>query len=150
MGAIMYIPPLDQIVAFIAESNKIEGILREPTQKEIDEFIRFMGVESVTIDELARFVSVYQPNARLRDRIGLDVRVGNYLPPKGGAGIVTMLQQLLFEDLNAYEMHIEYEKLHPFTDGNGRSGRALWAWKQRDLKLGFLHKFYYQTLSHAK
>lgn len=44
------------------------------------------------------------------------------------------------------------------TDGNGRSGRALWAWmmlcrggsygRAKVIELGFLHTFYYQTLEH--
>ena len=46
-----------------------------------------------------------------------------------------------------------YETLHPFMDGNGRSGRILWAWQMIEhniapgLSLGFLHAYYYQTLA---
>lgn len=46
-----------------------------------------------------------------------------------------------------WEVHIAYEMLHPFTDGNGRSGRMLWAWQMRNFPLDFLHTFYYQTLN---
>jgi hypothetical protein len=53
-----------------------------------------------------------------------------------------------------YILHVEYEQLHPFTDGNGRSGRAMWLYAmkkcgrlEQGLNLGFLHAFYYQTLS---
>jgi hypothetical protein len=39
----------------------------------------------------------------------------------------------------------------PTTDGNGRSGRALWLWCMRGrAPLGFLHQFYYQTLGAAE
>jgi hypothetical protein len=47
------------------------------------------------------------------------------------------------------EAHVRYETLHPFTDGNGRTGRALWYWMMvgsSRADLGFLHAFYYQTL----
>ena len=134
-------------IDFIRESNKIEGINRNPTQEEIDEFNRFMDLKSVTVKELQRFVSVYQPDARLRDVYGLNVRVGNYYPPFGGPEIYPALEAILNLQ-NSFEQHISYEKLHPFTDGNGRSGRALWAWNHRDLSLGFLHRFYYDTLNH--
>jgi hypothetical protein len=135
-------------IDFIRESNRIEGIFREPTKEEIEEFKRFMALEKVTIEDMKTFVSVYQPNARLRDVIGYDVRVGNYIAPRGGADIYYALQRILEEvpNTNAFNTHIQYEKLHPFTDGNGRSGRMLWAWKMKRLDLGFLHMFYYQTL----
>lgn len=137
---------------FIEESNRIEGINRAPTKAEVVEFGRFMELTVVTLDDLLKFVSVYQPNAVLRDRWGLDVRVGRYFPPKGGVEI-REANTLLLDKLNegrtsAYEIHISYESLHPFTDCNGRSGRMLWAWQVGwdGLGLGFLHKWYYMSL----
>lgn len=137
---------------FVVESNLIEGITREPTPAELSEHERFMGLDKVTIKELERFVGVYQPNAVLRDKIGLNVRVGSYYPPQGGIGIRNTLNNLLdiCEKVGAYETHLAYESLHPFTDGNGRSGRQLWAWQTQDLSLGFLHRFYYQTLNEMR
>lgn len=139
---------MNDTMQFIIESNRIEGIMRKPTVEEIAEHHRFMVLACVTIEELERFVRVYQPNARLRDKTGLDVRVGNHIPPRGGPEIRERLQTLLecCQNIGAYETHLEYETIHPFTDGNGRSGRMLWAWQMRDYPLGFLHHFYYQTL----
>lgn len=133
---------------FVIESNLIEGITRPPKSDELVEHERFMFLERVTIEELARFVRVYQPDARLRDKPGLDVRVGNHIPPRGGNQVRNQLETLLgnLRELGAYRAHLEYETLHPFTDGNGRSGRMLWAWQMQDYPLGFLHHFYYQTL----
>lgn len=135
--------------AFVTESNRIEGIKREPTAKELAEHQRFMALEIVTVEELERFVRIYQPNARLRDQPGLNVRVGNHIPPRGGKEIREKLADLLHRACllpRPHMHHLEYEALHPFTDGNGRSGRVLWAWQMRDYPLGFLHHFYYQTL----
>ena len=141
------------VVNFISESNRIEGILRAPTDAEIEEYYRFMALDIVTIEELIQFVSVYQPDAVLRDRPGLDVQVGGYIAPRGGPEIRERLQKILETPyvpqpyMQAYYQHVEYETLHPFTDGNGRSGRMLWAWQLGQApKLGFLHTFYYQTL----
>ena len=141
---------------FIVESNKIEGILRDPTEEEMKEFFRFMELPLITVEELQKFVSVYQPNAKLRDKYGMDVRVGRYYPPQGGPNITRGLNNLL-DFVNhprgdAYDMHLKYEGIHPFTDCNGRSGRMMWAWKMGwdGLTLGFLHKWYYQTLSASR
>lgn len=138
----------------VEESNRIEGILRPPNQLELQAFDQFLRIERVSIKDLVTFVGIYQPNARLRDKPGLDVRVGNHIPPRGGPHIADQLTVLLNdandEKFSPWDIHCQYETLHPFTDGNGRSGRMLWYWMmagQRVADLGFLHAFYYQTLS---
>lgn len=146
------------LIDFVRESNKIEGILREPTDAEVTMLGTFIFKSKITIDDLQDFVEVYQPNAVLRRRAGLDVRVGTHYPPKGGPEIVTELTRILQNAgvEPAYCTHHYYETLHPFTDGNGRSGRALWLWRMRvggeldrALILGFLHSWYYQSLQHG-
>jgi hypothetical protein len=143
-------------IELVRESNRIEGILREPTTAELIEFERFLTIEDVTISDLVAFVNVYQPGAVLRDHDGFDVRVGNHIPPRGGVEIPHMLGSLLYDirkGASAWDAHCRYETIHPFTDGNGRSGRMLWYWQMansggwpRASGLGFLHAFYYQTL----
>lgn len=152
-------PTTDQIRYFMRESNKIENILREPTEAELTATASFLGLQEIHIEDLENYVSVCQPGHRIRDRIGDDVRIGNHYPPPGGARIPNRLREIL-EHANAmvdpYHVHVDYEMLHPFTDGNGRSGRMLWAWQmvRQDiwpgLNLGFLHAFYYQALDHSR
>lgn len=144
---------------FVRESNRIEGITREPTTDEVGYTAAFVGLSRLTLTALTDLVGAYQPNAKLRRHPGMDVRVGNYYPPKGGTHIERDLLDLLVDAnesiFTPWQVHIRYESLHPFTDGNGRSGRAIWLWQMLKLgaraenwalDLGFLHSFYYQTL----
>ena len=134
---------------FVRESNRIEGILRGPTGAEIDAHAAFLYLPRPKVSDLEGFVSVVAPGHRLRDQHGLNVRVGNHIAPPGGPEIRAALDTLLaraFTPDDPWQIHIEYETLHPFTDGNGRSGRALWLWQMQVAPIGFLHQFYYQTL----
>lgn len=151
---------------FVVESNHIEGINRAPTGAELAEFDRFMALDEVTIEDMEQFVRVYQPDARLRSQHGMNVHIGLHVPPSGGPHIRAALKNILrkaakFQPLvttwkpdNAFWTHITYEHLHPFTDGNGRSGRMLWCWQMQPQNhkrlLSFLHAFYYQALSQCE
>ena len=148
-------PPVN-IEFFVRESNRIEGIHKINIEREIEAHERFLALDKIAIGDLGVLVEALQPGAGPRFTQGRDVRVGAYVPPKGGPHIMAMLQDILDRTnskfLLAYEAHIEYEKLHPFMDGNGRSGRALWLWRMGGLEkapLGFLHHFYYQTLQRS-
>lgn len=146
-----------KLAAFVRESNAIEGIHRDPTTDEMDAHVAFLARPTITVADLVGFVEVIAPGKPLRDRVGCDVRVGGHIPPPGGPGIRTELAILLdgIDSMTPYEAHVEYELLHPFMDGNGRSGRALWAWHMTEhghhpFALSFLQRFYYQTLDAAR
>jgi hypothetical protein len=143
---------------FQKESNMIEGIFRDPTPAEVQALHDFAVLKEIKILDLMNYVSACQPNAVLRDQVGLDVRVGNHFPRPGGPGITIELQIILDQTMSgtysAHEIYCRYEHLHPFTDGNGRSGRALWMWVMLNREYaydqvrrrGFLQNFHYQTL----
>jgi hypothetical protein len=137
---------------FIHESNKIEGIAHQPTLAELKISTIFLDRITIVINDLVDLVAVFQPEARLRSQPGMSVRIGNYYPEAGGDIVVSKLSHLLKrineDNITAYEAHTKYENLHPFTDGNGRSGRMLWLWQMGStgFELPFLHMFYYQTL----
>ena len=141
---------------FVIESNRVEGINRNPPQAELDAHRDFVRLEKLTTADVEKFVTDCTSfrgthGAVLRRKYGMNVTVGGYTPPPGGANIEMELHKLLGDinfGLDPYEAHRRYESLHPFTDGNGRSGRAIWLWQMGPdgLTLGFLHAFYYQTL----
>lgn len=146
-----------RLKAFVEESNRIESI-DGFTPEHIKAHKHFIKLKRPTVEHLVRFVRIMQPDARLRILASIpDVRVGRHIPPPSGGHIFDELHRLLKRMRNAHitpwEAHCEYLTLHPFTDGNGRSARALWLWhmtylgqQPRALGRPFLQSFYYQTL----
>lgn len=149
---------------FQKESNAIEGIM-EVKQSQINALYDFVMLEKITVNDLCKLAKSLQPRKShkypnlkpplLRDKRGRNVMVGTYLPPFGGSHIRNELEVILSSRWNSFKMHMAYELLHPFTDCNGRTGRALWLWKRRcELQktptLLFLQSFYYQTLDNKQ
>lgn len=160
---------------FVRQSFEIEGIhladhqLAEKTGV-FEDFLKDMDNSNKLSaekdkDEKDKFATIVKNYAEilggvLRDKKGMDVIVGNYRPPRGGREVSKMFTELM-EKLDAvmmeediFKFHKEYESLHPFTDGNGRSGRAILYWQLKriyrenllDLTHGFLQRFYYWSL----
>jgi hypothetical protein len=142
------------LIQFILESNRIEGIERAPESFELDAHRRLLACDFLSMKSIEDFVFDIC-GKQLRRDVGMDVRVGPHTPIRGGRDVEEELGRLLTEinerSLSAYAAHVAYEILHPFMDGNGRSGRCIWAWMmQREgsdpFSLPFLHRFYYQAL----
>jgi hypothetical protein len=142
---------VSDLKAFVIESNRIENIHRPPTEEEIAAHAVFVTLQRIRVADLVGFVETVA-EAPPRFREGMNVRVGRHFPPPGGEGVHKELLGILGSPgPTPWETHVAYEKLHPFMDGNGRSGRALWAWMRlregrTPFALGFLHSSYYEAL----
>jgi Fic/DOC family len=148
-----------RLTTFLRESNAIEGIYGGPGDAEIAAARRFLELPEVNALALGDFQTIIAPGKPLREHPGMNVQVGNYLAPPGGPNILRRLQALLRRanepGSDPWETHCRYETLHPYLDGNGRTGRLLWAWQThrvgRDPFIRpFLQSFYYETLEHQR
>lgn len=163
------------LLPFVIESNRIERIERPPTTEELDAHLRLATDDHLTVGDVSAFVRALGDvghGGALRNRRGMDVQVGNHVAPRGGPEIQVQLGKLLdwasvargtFEEheRDAHELYGRYEDLHPYMDGNGRSGRALWlqfmllfdpeeVWKGYVRQTLFLNAYHYATLSRRR
>jgi Fic family protein len=151
----------------IRESNLIEGI-EDPA--EVDQSLKawtyLIGQDQLThevVCKTQRLICANQTDLRddqkghYRSVSRVNVRVGSYVAPRWHEVDDLMAEWLDEHDrLSPWLNHVAFESVHPFVDGNGRTGRALYWWDQaragekpRLLKASERHK-YYRELERAR
>jgi len=131
------------------------GTHRAVLLKHADATERLIRKTSVSVDDMLRLAEILSPGTQLRTVPGMNSIVGqSFRPLPGGPLMENRFYDLIRRANNGehpYKIHQEYLTLHPFRDGNGRTGRVLWAWGMINqdirpwLKVGFLRAWYYQS-----
>lgn len=138
----------DDEVEFLTQSNLIEGEDDNITQPALAwEFVKFQKHLTNQVIRKAHKVLMIDkdyppPRGYYRNLAQINVRVG------GRQGVDHSRVQLAMDHwLEHYQewgwklAHINFEKIHPFADGNGRIGRILMNWQrlQEDLPILIIH-----------
>lgn len=150
---------------FVKESFKIEGIdlNLEQLQYQCDNLGNFLQTP-LSLNSLWSYVEgLYNGKGnpiKLRNVFGRNVRVGDYVAPPGGVALeevlIGFLKYVSEDGYTPFWAYNIYEHLHPFTDGNGRSGRAIWLYICKTLyhpdtfmeilEKGFLYMYHYEAI----
>jgi hypothetical protein len=100
--------------------------LRDPTEDEIATHERLLKLVQLHPTTVGDFQAAIAPGKPLRERPGMNVRVGNHIAPEGGPNIIRRLQRILSNANDAsrspWSVHIAFETLH-----RGEATKALYA-----------------------
>jgi fido (protein-threonine AMPylation protein) len=127
----------------IRHSNLIEGIDSRAEDTRSRAAWQWLEKQTIiwpsTMLELHRRITVKQlPETQAGHFRTVHVRVGNHVPPPpviAQAQIIDWTLELMknWHNLDPKAMHIRFEQIHPFIDGNGRTGRMLMWWHEKKL-----------------
>lgn len=135
----------DKTIEFLKESNAIERVYDEDSLQQAKyawEYI--MEQEELTLHDVLRVHWILMKNQDLRpDEKGFFRRCAVFIGgrqgthhEKVGQAISEWVTEMNKGDYSFYgtseeiskKLHVEYEKIHPFVDGNGRTGRIFMNW----------------------
>ena len=138
---------LEQVRA-MEEGREVPAVAARAQREVLNYFagLRFVekhaAKQEITHAEVLRLHQIIAGNVMDQGTAGryrtIAVRVGRYLPPPPEDVSGLMLELLTWWNLEAPKLsavlssaivHYQFEAIHPFADGNGRTGRALALWE---------------------
>lgn len=147
-------PYQKQVAEFLDHSNRIEREYSyEAFEDALEAWEYLEKKDRITLKEVREVHHLLMK--RLNPRIAgqfrkCDVRIGGELKMYSGEHDITVPLRELLDLINqtvshsskafskddlAKHCHIEFEKIHPFEDGNGRTGRIIYNWHRRQMGL---------------
>jgi hypothetical protein len=117
----------DWVPEFTRANNRMAGITREPTAAEISAHRGLLAINALRVENLELFVHHIAPGAGLRSEdsgLSSDAEAADLR-----ADLATIIAAARIKSASPDRLHRVYKMLRPFTDANGRCGRALWMWQ---------------------
>ena len=138
---------LEQVRA-VEEGREIPAVAVRAKREVVNYFAGLRYLEKHAGKKIIRHEDLFELHRILADRVmdqgtagsyrTIQVRVGRYLPPAAADVSGLMFELLewwnkqstgLSPVLSSAILHYRFEHIHPFADGNGRTGRALALWE---------------------
>jgi len=138
---------LEQVRA-VEEGREVPAIATRARREVVNYFAGLRFVEKnaarnpITHEEILHLHKIIAGDVMDQGKAGryrtIPVRVGRYLPPPPEAVSGLMFELLIWWNqesikispvLSSAIVHYRFEAIHPFADGNGRTGRALALWE---------------------
>lgn len=129
----------DDEILFLKESNAIEGVYDEDSLQQAIyawEYLKSQDVlDNSVVLKTHKILMLHQPLRpdergyfrKIGVRVGSDIKMDyKEVPSRVWAWCLNTMRKSPPIDDKA--LHIEYEHIHPFVDGNGRTGRMFMNW----------------------
>lgn len=138
---------LEQVRA-LEEGRELSAVEARPKREVLNYFAGLRYVEKHARKKAIRHEDIFELHRLLADKVmdqgeagryrKIAVRVGRHVPPAAADVSGLMFELLEWWNKKAGELspvlssailHYQFEWIHPFADGNGRTGRALGLWE---------------------
>lgn len=149
----------EEITEFLKESNAIEGVYdADSFRQALYAWLYLSKVKELTMNDILKTHKILMLHQNLQpNEKGYFRKVPVYIGGHEGIDYIKIdetLKQLvynindvvqngkresqIFLERITKEHHVKYEKIHPFVDGNGRTGRMIMNWERLRMKLPLL------------